>query len=98
MLPEPQADEAPAIKILTDGHFAFGQQVAQGHQAWSGGGTYVQDEEKYTETITYHSVPSLVGQTIEFTCVFRDGLWYHEAEFTVAGEHFLIAEVWKRLE
>lgn len=96
--PASRSNDAPAVKILTDGYFAFGRQVDEGMVAWAGGGTYQRDGDKYTETIAYHAIPSLVGRTIEFHIEFRDGQWYHTADFMAGGERFHIEEVWQRLE
>lgn len=91
-------DDAPAIKLLTGGHFAFGTELEQGRYIWAGGGTYTHTGELYTETVTYHSIPSLVGRTIEFKCIFRNGLWYHTADFEAGGEEYHIEEIWERLD
>ena len=93
-----QVSENAIVKILADGHFAFGKQVADGATVWSGGGYYDYVDGKYLETVTYHSIPTLVGMTIEFDCDITDGEWLHEAEFEVRGEKFHIDEVWHRPE
>jgi len=85
------------VKVLVDGHFAFGKQVGGRCGTWSGGGLYGFEEGRYTETIVYHSLPSLVGMTIDFECVIKDGKWFHEADFEAAGERFHIVEVWERV-
>ena len=89
-------DEHAAVKVLSDGHFAFGNQSGDG--AWSGGGTYTYEEGTYTETVTYHSVPSLVGKTIAFECIIVDGEWLHKAQFESEGRSFQIDEVWRRVD
>ncbi len=96
--PELESSEFPLVKVLSGGHFAFGKQTQGGTTSWSGGGYYNYDGEKYTETVTYHSIPSLVGMTIVFDCVIEDGKWFHEALFETQGEKFHITEVWKRLD
>lgn len=95
--PDPARPQRQTVKILTDGHFAFGTQSPDGQHNWSGGGTYTLDGNLYTETIAYHWIPSLVGRSISFTRDVKDGLWYHKAVFDVDDRHFNIDEVWRRV-
>lgn len=88
----------PAVKVLADGHFAFGRRAPGGGVGWAGGGTYTYDGEIYTETITYHYAETLVGTRIKFDCDLEDGTWRHRAKFEHAGETFSIDEVWQRVE
>ena len=85
------------IKLITDGHFAFAAPSENGLGAITGGGTCSYDGHRYTETVAYHWVPSLVGKTIVFDCTLKDGLWHHEANFEANGERFNIDEVWRRV-
>lgn len=95
--PEPASPETRAVKILADGHFAFGRQSVDGGRAYAGGGTYSFDGTHYIETVGWHWVPVLVGETIVFDCALKDGLWYHRATFEAGGERFDIDEVWRRV-
>ena len=72
--PAPASADTRAVKILTDGHFAFGRQSVDGGRAYAGGGTYRLDGTHYIETVDWHWVPVLVGQTIVFDCALKDGL------------------------
>jgi len=98
IVPASPGKDSPVVKILADGHFAFGRQSSDGSTTWSGGGNYSYDGEKYTETVTYHWVPAIVGMTIEFDCLVEGGKWFHEAQFVAGGEKFHIDEVWQRIE
>ena len=94
--PAPDSPDQREIKVIADGHFAFG--VPSGGPALTaGGGTCSYDGHQYTESIEYHWIPSLVGQTIVFDCTLKDGLWYHKAAFEVGGQRFNIDEVWRRV-
>lgn len=95
--PPPASESTRTVKILTDGHFAFGRQSPDGATVYAGGGTYNYDEGQYTEVVTWHWVPALVGQTIVFDCALKDGLWYHKAVFEAGGKRFDIDEVWRRV-
>jgi hypothetical protein len=95
--PAPASAESRAVKILADGHFAFGRPSVDGTGADAGGGTYRYEDGKYAETVIWHWVPALVGQTIVFDCALKDGLWYHRATFEAQGERFDIDEVWRRV-
>ena len=95
--PAPTQGDAPAMKIISDGRFAFGRQSADGAIAYAGGGTCRQEDGKYIETVAYHWLPTLVGMTITFDCALKDGLWYHKARFEAGGERFDIDEVWRRV-
>lgn len=93
--PAPATPDTRAVKIIADGHFAFGRQSADGATVYAGGGTCRRDGARYTETVAWHWVPALVGQTIVFDCALKDGLWYHRATFEAQGERFDIDEVWR---
>jgi len=90
--------KGPAVKILVDGHFAFGRQSPDGGVGWAGGGTYSYDGETYTETITYHYMSTFVGTRIKFACDLEGDTWHHEAEFELDGRKYHVDEVWRRLE
>lgn len=96
--PPPAARADRAVKILADGRFAFGCQASSGRAVYSGGGTYTFDGSTYTESITYHWVPELVGETIVFDCALKDGLWYHRMRVTEAGGPSFIDEIWRRID
>lgn len=98
IVPAGEAGEAKAVKIVSEGHFAFGTQSADGSRNWSGGGLYEYDGENYTETVTYHWIGKLVGMAIEFNCTVENGKWFHQAVFDAKGEKFHIDEVWQRVE
>jgi hypothetical protein len=100
--PPPAAGERASpdnvmTKILTDGHFAFGG-TTPGGGVWAGGGRYLFDGETYTEIIEYHSLPELVGLSLEFQCRLEDDLWYHSGRFQVDGQWIRIDEIWRRIE
>lgn len=97
--PAPGPGREPVVKILADGHFAFGTPAAEGERTWAGGGTYTHDPDAgtCTETVTYHWAKALVGQVITFQCELDGDLWRHRASFTANGEPFAIDEVWRRL-
>jgi hypothetical protein len=64
----------------------------------TGGGIYTYDGRgHYTEFLTYHSLPHLVGKRIDFTCRLDGDLWYHDAVYEVDGATAEIHEVWRRL-
>jgi len=86
-----------SVKVLSDSHFAFGHQAPSG-EVFAGGGLYAYDGRgHYTEFVTYHSMPHLVGQRIDFTCRLEGDLWYHDAFYRVDGQVAEIHEVWRRL-
>lgn len=90
-------DPLVSVKVLSDGHFAFGRMTVLG-EVWAGGGLYSYDGRgHYSEFITYNSIPALVGKKIDFTCRLRGDLWYHDASSTVDGERIEIHEVWRRI-
>lgn len=97
--PAPAPGHAPVVKVLADGHFSFGAQAWGGQQLWAGGGTYVHAPQAgtYTETVTYHWSPALVGQVIAFECVLEGELWRHRATVDAGGQAFTIDEVWRRI-
>lgn len=95
--PAPVPGEVAAVKVLSDGHFAFGRPSPAGDTVFAGGGTYVYQDRTYTETVAWHWAPKLVGQTIVFDCSMKDGLWYHRATFEAGGERFEINEIWRRV-
>lgn len=95
--PAPQPGQPPVVKVLVDGHFAFGAGSVDGGAPRAGGGTYAQTGGAYTETITYHWAKALVGQVITFECVVEEGLWHHRGLFVADGERFQIDEVWRRV-
>lgn len=94
-------DPAPAepalreVKVIADGHFAFGVPNGGAPALCAGGGTCDFDGKKYVEHITYHWISGLVGKTIVFDCRLKDGLWYHSAEFDLGGRPVTINEVWR---
>ncbi len=94
--PAPRSPDEREIKVVADGHFAFGVPAA-GPELTAGGGTCSYDGHFYTETVAYHWVPALVGQTIVFDCTLKGGLWYHKAAFETGGQRFNIDEVWRRI-
>ena len=96
--PPPVARAERAVKILADGHFSFGCEASNGRMAYAGGGTYTLDGNTYIESITYHWVPELVGETIVFDCTLEDGLWYHRARVGEAGGPSFIDEIWRRID
>jgi hypothetical protein len=93
-------DESPGdtpIKILNDSHFAFGSVGPYG-MVYAGGGRYTLEGETYTEVITYHFDPKLVGKSVSFTCRLDGDRWYHSGIFEVDGEHYHIEEIWRRIK
>lgn len=94
--PAPRSPEQREIKVIADGHFAFGVPSA-GPQLTAGGGTCAYDGHQYTETVEYHWAPALVGRTIVFDCTLEDDLWTHKAVFEAGGQRFNIDEVWRRV-
>ncbi len=94
--PAPASPELREVKVIADGHFAFGVPNAGGPELNAGGGTCSYDGKHYVEHITYHWAEALVGKTIVFDCRMKDGLWYHSAQLEAGGERFNIQEVWRR--
>ncbi len=94
--PAPRTPDQREIKVIADGHFAFGV-PSSGPGLTAGGGTCAYDGHRYTETVEYHWVPALVGRTIVFDCTLKDGLWTHKAVFEAGGQRFNIDEVWRRV-
>ena len=94
------ADESlidrPAVKILTGDRFAFGYQQGVG-RPWAGGGTYEYVDGVYRETVAYHSIPELVGLTIEFRCRVEGDVWHHSGVAEADGRRITIDEVWRRV-
>jgi hypothetical protein len=90
------ATDRNVVKILNEDHFAFGRRDLQ-HGVFAGGGRYELDGSTYRETVAYHSLPALVGQTLEFECRLEDDLWYHQGRFQAGDEWFAISEVWRRI-
>lgn len=90
-------DPLVAVKVLSEGRFAFGRMTAAG-EVWAGGGLYSYDGHgHYSEFITYHSMPELVGRRIDFTCRLEGDLWYHDGSAAVEGGRVEIHEVWGRI-
>jgi len=94
--PAPASPELREIKVITDGHFAFGVPNPGRPELYAGGGTCTYDGRQYVEHITYHWVKALVGRTIAFDCQLKDDLWYHAATFDLDGQPTTIREVWRR--
>ncbi len=92
----PEPYDPPPVKILNDTHFAFGRPAEQG--IFAGGGTWWLEDGSYLETIHWHTLGVLVGETIRFDYEVKDGRWYHTATFTAKGERFHIEEVWEKVE
>ncbi len=82
------------IKILTSTHFAFGRQSEDGENVSAGGGRYRVEGDTYIEMIEYHTTGALVGQEIPFSWEIKDGLWYHQGDFS----NFRLEEVWTKIE
>lgn len=85
----------PQVKILTDGHFAFGRMNPNG--AFAGGGRYTFDGSTYTEIVEYHS-DTLALRRGELTFDARiegDSVWFHSGNI---GPNFHLEEVWRRIE
>jgi len=95
--PAPSSPDHTEYKLLADGHFAFGVPPGDGAVICSGGGTYTYDGTHYVETVTYHWLAPLIGQTLTFDCRLKDGLWYHSGSFDIGGQPFTINEVWRRV-
>lgn len=91
-----RSEDPPLVKILVDGHFAFGREMRTGDRLWAGGGRYVLDGNRYIETIAYHPLPLLVGETVVFDVLLEEGTWHHHARFEKGGEAFHIDEIWVR--
>jgi hypothetical protein len=86
-----------SVKIISDTHFAFGTLSDKGG-VFAGGGTYTFSDSTYTEFIHYHTINFLVGQRMEFRCLFEDDKWYHSGNFDIEGRKFTVNEVWQRIE
>ena len=85
------------VKILTDTHFAFGQQVDDSDEVTAGGGRYTLEGNTYTEIIEYHtSVP--VGIRIPFECRIEGDTWYHTGYIGSGQYQLKLEEVWRRLK
>lgn len=91
----PEELASHSCKVINEDHFAFGGQDASG-RVWAGGGTYTYHDGEYVETIDYHSIPELVGQTITFECQLDGDLWYHDGRTKVGSREFHIRETWLR--
>ena len=95
----PDSTPAPGVplKMLNDSHFAFGFMVPGG-DVYAGGGRYAYRSGIYTETIAYHSDPFLVGRSLDFKFVLKDGTWYHTGTFDIEGRRYEVNEIWKRVK
>ncbi len=89
--------EPTTVKVLNETHCAFGQTRAAG-DIFAGGGRYEAEDGLYRETVTYHTMPELVGVTIPFRFRIEGDLWYHEGEVSAGGRRFHINEVWRRVD
>jgi hypothetical protein len=85
-----------STKVLSEDHFAFGKQDGGG--IWAGGGTWRFVDGFYVETVEYHSAPAVVGKTLKFDFLMKDGLWYHESRFKADGKRYHVDETWRKLE
>ena len=80
-------------KILTQTHFAFGRQSDDGENVTAGGGRYRIEGNSYIEMIEYHTSGPLVGTEIPFSWEIKNGMWYHQGDFS----NFRLEEVWVRI-
>ncbi len=88
---------SPSTKILDADHFAFGGPTPGG-SVWAGGGTYRVEDGKYIEIVEYHSMASLVGQSLVFSYRLDGDRWYHSGDFEAGGRKFHIREIWRRVK
>jgi len=61
---------------------------------------YEYDNNKYSETIRYHYVIGIIGDTIVFDCRAEENHWYIEGTSPTSpiGKNLQIRETWQRLD
>ena len=90
------------LKIFSKGRFVFVGRTSDKSGAVQeryGGGTYTFRGEDYSETITYHVVQRLVGQTVRFHVVIEGDTMTLSGPVVGKGEKapgFTLVEVYKR--
>ena len=87
----------PSYKILSGSHWAFGYQVNDS-TIMAGGGTFTYDGETYSETIEYHAVSGVVGQTINFDLELEGNTWHHVGTITDGDQETTLDETWEKVE
>jgi hypothetical protein len=73
-----EISDPPGLKILSETHWAFVEQNAEGNAipTSGGGGTYTVDGTTYTERVEYHGARDYIGQSIPFDCNVEGDFWY----------------------
>ncbi|GEM_PF-1371012 len=89
--------DAPSRKLLTATHFSFGFQETDSTIV-AGGGTYTYDGDTYAETLKYHSVPGVAGETITFEAEVDGNTWKHSGTIPSENGDILLKETWVRVE
>ncbi len=96
---ERRGADAPrqTMKILSGKHFqwaAFNYETKQ--FSGTGGGTYVLNNNQYTETITFFSRDNnRVGMSLTFECNLKGSDWYHKGKGTTGNP---VSEVWEKIK
>lgn len=95
---QPLPKTARDIKIISGGHFIFvAYDTETGKTLYTGGGTYILNDNSYTEHMDFASdriAPGLVGKDQAFT-VSVDGDTFTQTGVLSNGKE--LAEVWKRM-
>ena len=90
------------LKIITDSHFVFVMQTADGKEfIGAGGGPYTYEDNTYTETYEFSSYLETlpIGKSIEFSARFEGDKFYQTGMLTDdTGYEFTMENTFRRVK
>jgi hypothetical protein len=89
-------------KMIGKTHFLFVRQDTTAKDlSFFGGGTYIFEDNKYTETLEFVSWEFLIGIPITYECKFEDDMWIMTGPVVEEGEKkpdWQLHEEWRKIE
>jgi hypothetical protein len=97
----PASEYDREIKMIGKTHFLFIRQDTTNKELFfSGGGTYIIEGNKYTETLEFASWGEDIGIPISYNCEFTDSMWIMTGPVNEGDQLpvWTLHEEWKRIE
>jgi hypothetical protein len=97
----PRTESEHAIKILNRTHFATIHQDASNNEIYSNAGTYVLNEDTYTEYQEFNSDINTIGRTYTFESKIEGDIWTFAGPIEKPGvdvPEWKMHEVWKKVK